>query len=198
MSFDHVDTTPFLADGKTPNPTFNLHTEDTGNAPGTSKIKGYEADWTYRATDNLTVGASYAYTDTDIPATINPQTGASTLVFVVFTPKNAWGAYMDYRSQLNNGSSLQFHVDSNYADEQYSFQSENVLTDNSFIVNARIALADIPMSKNGQRATLALWSRNLLNETHIYRRSNANAGTLGDYANFNPPRTIGLEGAVKF
>jgi iron complex outermembrane receptor protein len=73
-----------------------------------------------------------------------------------------------------------------------------VKTDSSFIVNGRIALADIPLSAQGQKATLSLWSRNLLNEQHIYRRSDANIAVLGSYANFNPPRTIGLEGSVNF
>ena len=38
----------------------------------------------------------------------------------------------------------------------------------------------------------------LLVEPHIYRRSAANAGVLGDYGNFNPPRTFGLEASVNF
>ena len=80
----------------------------------------------------------------------------------------------------------------------YSFQNEPTKTDDSFIVNGRIALADIPMTANGQKLTVAAWARNLLNETHIYRRSAANANTLGDYANFNPPRTYGIEATVNF
>jgi iron complex outermembrane receptor protein len=80
----------------------------------------------------------------------------------------------------------------------YSFQNEPTKTDASFIVNGRLALADLPLNDAGTKVTLSLWTRNLFDETHIYRRSAANAKTLGDYANFNPPRTIGLEGAVKF
>jgi iron complex outermembrane receptor protein len=63
--------------------------------------------------------------------------------------------------------------------------------------------------------TFALWSRNLLNNTYIYRRSAANSvpaanftngvpngtfsytGVLGDYGNFNPPRTFGAEISFK-
>ena len=37
--FDNVDTNPA-------SPTFNLHTEETRNAPGTSKIRGVEAELT--------------------------------------------------------------------------------------------------------------------------------------------------------
>jgi iron complex outermembrane receptor protein len=72
-----------------------------------------------------------------------------------------------------------------------------VKTDTSFIVNARIALADVEVNDDGTLLTFALWSRNLLNETHIYRRSAANAATLGEYGNFNPPRTYGAELSFK-
>ena len=47
-------------------------------------------------------------------------------------------------------------------------------------------------------ATVSLWARNLLDESHIYRISAANRGTIGDYANFNPPRTFGVEMRVKY
>lgn len=195
IDFDHVDTNPYLADGVTRNPTFNLHTEDTANAPGTSKIRGVEVEIAARPTDRLSLGASYSYTYTNVPATLNPQTNALTQVFVVFTPKNAASGYVDYVAPIG-AANLRLHVDANYSDPVYSFQNENVLTEKSFIVNGRIALSDLPIA--GKTATIALWSRNLLNETHIYRRSNANNGTLGAYANFNPPRTLGVEATLKF
>lgn len=203
VDFDNVDTSPFLPGTTTPNPTFNLHTENTANAPGTSKIRGVEADLTARPFDNLTLGVSYAYTFTSIPATKNPNPGPTfgvlTQVFTVFTPENAVSGYVNYDVPVSdNGMSVRLHLDANYSDPVYSFQSEAVKTDSSFIVNGRLALADIPLTDNGQTLTLSVWTRNLLDETHIYRRSNANAGTLGDYANFNPPRTFGLEGTISF
>ena len=79
-----------------------------------------------------------------------------------------------------------------------SFQGEpTVKTQSSFIVNGRIALADIPLG-SVQSMTLSLWGRNLFDESHNFRRSNANANTLGHYANFNPPRTFGIEAQVVF
>ncbi len=190
--FDNVDTNPL-------SPTFNLHTEETRNAPGESKIKGVEVELTAKPTDELTVGVSYAYTDVKIPATPNPfLNNALFPVFVVFTPPNAASGFVDYERPVGgNGTTLRMHVDANYADAQYSFQTEPVKTDSSFIVNGRIALADVPM-KGGTTATFSIWSRNLLDESHIYRRSAANAAVLGDYANFNPPRTFGVEATLKY
>ena len=207
IDFDNVDTNPL-------SPTFNLHTEETRNSPGTSKIRGVEADLSFRLTDELTVGTSYAYTYTQIPPTpypdlrpagvVSPQTPAVGTLFpvvVVFTPRHAVSVFGDYELPLgNNGMSARFHLDANYAGSTYSFQAEpTVKTQSSLIVNGRVSLADIPLGGQfGQTFTLSIWARNLFDETHIYRRSAANAGTLGDYANFNPPRTFGIQGAVKF
>ncbi|WP_240309382.1 MULTISPECIES: TonB-dependent receptor [Sphingomonas] len=204
IDFDFVDTTQFLPSGAV-SPTYNLHTEETVNAPGTSKIRGIEADLTVRPITGLTLGASYAYTKISVPPTPNPLAGPNfgviTQVFTVYTPRHAGSVFGDIEVPLNAndylGAKLRVHLDGNYAGRQYSFQAENVLTDKSFVVNGSIALADIPLAP-GVKGTLNLWSRNLLNEAHIYRRSNANAAVIGDYANFNPPRTFGLQGIVNF
>ena len=92
---------------------------------------------------------------------------------------------------------LRLHLDATYADGAHSFEQFAQLTDSSFIVNGRLALADIETGA-GQNLTLSLWSRNLLDEQHIYRRSEENRTTLGDYANFNEPRTFGIEASVKY
>jgi iron complex outermembrane receptor protein len=216
-----------LYDANSASPTFNSHIEQTVNA-GTSKIKGFEADFTVRPVSALTLGASYAYTWWRAPSAVNPITGGpAQQLYIVYTPKNAAAGYIDYEvpTNISNGK-LRFHADANYADGQYSFQLEPVKTQPSFIVNARIALADVELNSGSTLITFALWSRNLFNEQHIYRRSNANSspvlnycptsglvgatactpntlfstnygGILGDYANFNPPRTWGAEISFK-
>ncbi|OYY71742.1 TonB-dependent receptor [Sphingomonas sp. 28-63-12] len=201
--FDNVDTSQFLPGTTTPNPTFNLHTENTANAPGTSKIRGVEVDFTARPIDHLTVGASYAYTYTKVPLTANPNPGPTfgvlTPVFVVYTPPSAASAFVDYAIPVGGSdTSVRIHLDANYADAQYSFQSETVKTDSSFIVNGRIALTDVRLNDHGQKVTFSFWTRNLFDEQHIYRRSAANAAVLGDYANFNPPRTFGADVGLNF
>ncbi|MEA3060456.1 MAG: iron complex outerrane recepter protein, partial [Sphingomonadales bacterium] len=194
MDFDNVDTDPS-------SPTFNLHTEETRNAPGTSKIRGFEADLTVKPVESLTLGASYAYTDTKVPPTPNPFLPGNPLfqVFVVFTPRHAAAGFVDYERPVGLGEArLRLHLDANYASRQHSFQAEPVKTEASFIVNARLALADIALGSGDTKLTVSVWSRNLFNDAHIYRRSAANAAVLGDYANFNAPRTFGLEGSVSF
>ncbi len=210
IDFDNVDTTPG-------SPTQGAHTEDTRNAPGKSKIRGFEADLTARVMTGMTVGLSYAYTDVKIPQAPFPFPGNPDVplgspfpVKVVYTPPHAAAAYVDYNVPVG-GMTLQSHLDANYADAQYSFQSEFAdvsptgrLTQNvaakggkSFIVNGSIALADISTG-GASSATLSLWGRNLFDKTFVYRVSVANRGTIGDYGNLNPPRTFGVELRVKY
>ena len=149
-------------------------------------------------------------------------------LYIVYTPTHAASGAVDYATPVNifgSAASIRLHLDANYASSQYTFQLESTKTDPSFTVNGRLALADIELGSN--KLTLSVWSRNLLNHTNIYRRSAANSspvlnycptggvvggvactagtvfstnysGILGDYANFNPPRTFGFEASVKF
>ncbi len=211
IDFDYIDPNQCIP-GSNPcvaNPNFNIHTQNTANALGTTKIRGIEADLTVKPVENLTLGASYAYTYTNVPATPNPNPdppgvapgtihGKLTQVFIVYTPRNAASAYINYEIPVVGDAKLRFHVDANYSSSYHSFDSEPLLADASFLVNGRVALADIPLTGNGQKLTVSIWARNLLDESHIYRIDNANAKVLGYYANFNTPRTFGIEGSVNF
>jgi len=209
--FDNIDTTPG-------SPTQGAHTEETRNSPGLSKITGFEADLTALVTDGLTAGVSYSYTDVNIPPAPFPFAGNAVVpqgtpfpVHPVYTPQNAASGYIDYQMPAGQ-MTFRIHLDANYASRQYAFQTEfadvsptgslvqNVAakTDPSFVVNGNVALADIRVGGDGATANLSLWSRNLLDEAHIYRNSVANRGTIGDYANFNPPRTFGVELRLKY
>ncbi|MBP6435203.1 MAG: TonB-dependent receptor [Sphingorhabdus sp.] len=188
------------------------NTLETVNAEGTTKIRGIEADLTVRPADGLSFGLSYAYTHTKVPLarnTVQEQLNASLTppvttpvfqeVYILYTPKHALSGSIDYDAPIGgNGMMLKLHLDGNYSSPAFSFVSEDVKTDKSFIVNGRLSLAEIPVSDGGQTLAISLWARNLLNESHIYRRSNANRLVLGDYANFNAPRTIGMEATVSF
>jgi iron complex outermembrane recepter protein len=173
------------------------NTLETINAPGTTKIRGVEVEGTARLTDTLTVNASYAYTYTKIPPTANPFTGVVQPVFIVFTPRNAASGGIDYAVPVG-GVTLRAHLDANYAQATQTFDQYALKADSSFIVNGRVALADIDMGHGASKLTLSVWSRNLFNEQHIYRVDPSNETTLGDYANFNEPRTYGVEASLRF
>ena len=173
------------------------NTLETINAPGTTKIKGVELEGLAQVTDNLTLSASYAYTDAEVPPTRNPFNGVVQQVFIAFTPKNAFNLAADYTAPLF-GATFKAHVDANYADATQAFDQFELKNDSSFIVNARLALADIATRPGGPLVEVSLWSRNLLDEQYVYRRDPSNRATIGDYGNFNTPRTFGLQLGVKY
>jgi iron complex outermembrane recepter protein len=189
----------------------NRNTIETINAPGTTKIRGVEADLTVAPVDGLTLTASYAYTYTKIPPVLNPFTNVLQQVYIVFTPRNAASGSIDYAVPvMGDFATLQFHADGNYSQATQTFDQYATKNDSSFIVNARLSLADIDMGRD-IKLTVSAWSRNLFNEAHVYRRDPSNSlpafgsGTtgninnvLGDYGNFNAPRTFGIEGKLAF
>jgi iron complex outermembrane receptor protein len=175
----------------TPQPNGSTrNTLETINAPGTTDIHGVELEATWRATEALTFSGGYAYTSTEIPPTLNPFTNVVQPVFIVFTPKNAANVALDYATPMKN-LMFRVHFDASYADATQTFDQTPVTNDKSFLVNARFAFADLKMSGGGLMS-FALWARNLLDAAYVYRRDPANRSTLGDYGNFNTPRTFGV------
>ena len=200
----------------------NFNNLVTINAPGTTRIRGIEADVTINPLQGLTLTAAYAYTFTRIPpvlitysATTGGVTSSTSVLqnfYIVFTPRNAASGSIDYRVPVGSAS-LRFHLDGNYAQATQSFDQFATKNDSSLLFNGRISLADIPMGAGGQRLAVALWGRNLFDEQHVYRRDPSNSlpgapttsvttgsinNVLGDYGNFNAPRTFGVEATVNF
>lgn len=186
------------------------NTLETVNAEGKTKIRGVEADLTIAPVEGLTSTFSYAYTYAKIPQarntvqeqlniSLNPAnvTPVYQDVFIVYTPKHALSGSIDYQTYIGKSDAmLKLHLDGNYTSPAYTFDNENVMNEKSFIVNGRVTVAD--MNVANQKLSVSFWTRNIFNESHIYRRSNANRLVLGDYANFNAPRTFGIEASVKF
>jgi iron complex outermembrane receptor protein len=217
-----------------PTSTGNFNNLVTFNAPGTTKIRGIEADLTVKPMEGLTLDASYAYTYTDIPlvpvtyrefTAAGVATGNSTTVlqkfFIVFTPRNAASASAAYELPMgDSGARIKLHVDANYSQATQSFDQFATKNDASLLVNARLSVLDIGLGTGGQKLNVGVWSRNLFNEQHVYRRDPSNSlpavqttaasgvpnvlvignngSILGDYGNFNMPRTFGLDASITF
>ncbi|EIZ77895.1 TonB-dependent receptor [Novosphingobium sp. Rr 2-17] len=191
----------------------------TINAPGITKIRGIEADLTVSPIDGLTLNASYAYTYTKIPPVPVTYTanGVSTTVdqqfYVVYTPRNAASGSVDYVLPLGGRDlNVKFHIDGNYSQATQSFDQYATKNDASLVFNGRISLAGIEIGQ-GRNLTVSAWARNLFNTQYVYRRDPSNSlpaapttsvttgsvnGVLGDYGNFNAPRTFGLDASLQF
>ena len=198
--------------------TNNRTTSETANAPGNGKLKGIEADFTLAPLEGLTLNASYAFTKVKIPATANPfpqSVGGGVFavvpfripIYAVYTPENAASGSIDYEIPMQ-GFKLLAHLDANYADGYFANYTDPGFSnttgkvavsqpkgDSSFIVNGRLALADIELGSGGQTLTIAAWARNLFNEQHAFYRSFS--PTSGGTGIFNEARTYGVEISVK-
>jgi iron complex outermembrane receptor protein len=204
-----VDINSFIYSG-----TNTYNNLETINLPGIAKIRGIEAELTVQPVEGLTLNASYAYTYTRLPLITN-QAGVQQQFYIVFTPRNAASGAIDYALPLGGGDTvLKFHFDGNYAQATQTFDAYALKNDSSLIFNGRISLANIDMGSGDQKLTIGLWGRNLFNKQYVYRRDptqalpaapTATSGTigsvsnvLGDYGNFNMPRTYGLEASLRF
>jgi iron complex outermembrane receptor protein len=175
----------------------NRGTLETVNATGKGTIDGFELESSFMPITGLTLSASYAYTDGKLPQAANPFAGNRLETqHIVYTPENAYSFGMDYERQVGMGT-LIAHLDWNIADGYYSSSAETILTDDSSVANARLALRDISLGGR-QRLDLSLWSRNLLDKDHTFYKSNLLYSRVGTTGMFNEPRTWGLDATVHF
>ena len=203
----------------TTNPPTNTTrtTTDTINAPGTGRVKGVEADLTVNVAQGLNVSLSYAYNSVHIPATLNPfpipNSGGKFItvpvpIYQTETPEHAASGAIDYVTPINNFK-LRVHLDGNYNSGYYSNATDSnydtatrAVTyaqpkgDSGFVVNGRVALTDIELGGSGGKLTVAVWSRNLFNEQHLFYKSGSAASGVSGF--FNDPRTIGGEMNIRF
>ena len=190
-------------------------TISTLNAPGTGGLHGVEADLTLAPVAGLTLTASYAHTYVRIPASVNPYPNAKGVVSTLavplypqYTPSDAGSVGLDYEVPLD-AMAVHVHLDGNYDSGFYVNATDPVYLgvnnpaniyqpkgDKAFVVNGRIALADIAMGNGNAKTTLSLWGRNLFNEQHLFYR--AYSPFIGTQGFFNEARTYGLEATVKF
>ena len=178
-------------------PGSNRGTLETTNTAGSGKISGIEAELTVMPFTGLTLSGSYTHQYIRLPAAPNPFVAGNPLVpvYPIFAPENSASGSFDYRLPAG-AATIIFHLDGNYASAQYTSTSDPTKSDSSFIVNGRLALADIKLDDSSARLELSVWARNLFNEEHMFLRNYSAA--LGTYGIFNDPRTYGLTGTVRF
>ena len=172
-------------------------TLETVNAPGNGRIRGVEVDLNLAPVRGLTLSVSYAYTKGDLPLAQNPFNNNNfQKPFIVFTPENAFSLAGDYDVDIG-GATLKAHLDANIADPSRAQPGDPTLGDRSFLVNGRLALADIDVGR-GANIEFALWSRNLLNRQQTFLKSVLAFQANGLIGIFNEPRQFGADVQVRF
>jgi iron complex outermembrane receptor protein len=190
-------------------------TTNTVNAPGKGKLKGVEAELTVAPVTGLTLTGSYSYNSVKIPDTLNPfpQTGGVLItvpvpIYQFYTPSHSASGAIDYEVPLN-GFTLRAHLDAAYDSGYYGAYTDSAYNpvtravtykqpkgDAGLVFNGRLSIADIDMGNGGAKVTVAIWSRNLFNEEHVFLKSGAPTSGVAGF--FNEARTFGGEINVRF
>ena len=190
-------------------------TLSTVNAPGKGGVHGIEAELTVNPLEGLTLSASYAYQYVRIPSTVNPYPNATGVIsptvvpiYQTYTPKYAASGAIDYELPMN-GFTIRAHLAGNYDSGFYvnandpvyvgSGSASNVyqpIGEKAFIVNGRLAIADVETGSMDAKVSFALWARNLFNERHLFYKALSPTSGLNGF--FNEPRTFGGEINLRF
>jgi iron complex outermembrane receptor protein len=191
-------------------------TTDTVNAPGTGRLKGFEAELTVAPVQGLVLSGSFAYNSVTIPDTVNPfkqtingvivSVNAPQRIYQVYTPKYSASGSIDYEIPYG-GMTIKTHLDANYDGGFYGNYTDSLIDstnravrvaqpkgDKGFIVNGRFSVADIDVG-SGRKLAVSAWARNLFNEQHVFLISTSPTG--GTQGFFNDPRTFGIDVNVK-
>jgi iron complex outermembrane recepter protein len=185
----------------------------------TDRLK-FDLSYAYTYTDIPLVPVTYREFTSAGVATGNFTTTLQKF-YIVYTPRNAASGSFDYELPFGGGeSAIKLHMDANYSQANQSFDQYAVKADKSFIVNGRLGMIDVALGNNDTKLNIGLWGRNIFDNQLVFRRDPSNSvpsvqsnasvgvanitrignsnGILGDYGNFNMPRTFGIDIALKF
>jgi iron complex outermembrane receptor protein len=175
-----------------PDPVNNPQFVEVFNS-GEATIDGLEVDLTWALGENLLLGLSYAYMDTDIDDAIFPDgSDRSDSTELVWAPEHAYAINADWDFPVSYGT-YRLHADYSWQDDQLALANTDFgeITVESFgLLNARLSLSQLEMM--GGNWQFALWAKNLQD------RDNANYA-IGTTANtYLTPRMVGGELIFEF
>jgi len=153
---------------------------------GDAEARGAEVEIAWRATDALSLNASYGYLDTEfvdlfVPNSAYPDQSGQELIHA---PKQKYNVTLDYRWPLSTAGEINFNLDYRYTDDQRGELEPYAVQPSFDLIDARVA-----WRSPSEHWEVAAWVRNLADEeyvTHIYTVAGEVIGVFGD------PRTYGL------
>lgn len=153
---------------------------------GDAEARGVELEAAWLVTDNLSIGASYGYLDTEfvdliVPNSAYPNQSGQELIHA---PKQKYNVTLDYRVPLESAGELNFNVDYRFTDDQRGELEPYAVQPSFDLLDARVSW----LSGN-DHWEVAAWVRNITDEeyvTHIYTVGSEVIGVFGD------PRTYGV------
>ncbi len=179
--------------GPVPNSVFgSFQTTNIGSAD----IKGFEVDLTWAVTDEFTLSGSYGYLDTEakslIIETANGNVDFSGLPLRQ-APKNSYNIAADYDVDLSNDmGALNFNAQVTHTDSSHNdfATASQTLNQEKTLLNGSIT-----WTAPDDRFKVALWAKNLTNESYVAHSYFIGPGTIGVWG---APRTFGATVTANF
>mgnify|MGYP001817928595 FL=1 len=172
------------------------------------ETKGGEVEAVALITEDLRVNLAYGYLDADYEEfpkgfTLFDKNDAG----VPYAPENTLTVGVDWTLARTDWGIWDFHIDANYTDDYVPYidpdQVEASQIDDRTLVNARLALSEMPFPGDGA-LLIALWGQNLTDEDYrintipfggVDQRVDPNGGSGVGWTTsyFGAPRTYGVE-----
>jgi iron complex outermembrane receptor protein len=171
---------------------------------GDAKAKGFEWEGTFLPIEGLTLTANLGYTDFKYTR-IDPVIGSLTTYLAVHRLKWTGAGAIQYDTPVvYHGGHLTFRVDANYrgktrlASQDIAVVQAATQTNNSWVVNARAALAGFDLA--GADATVAIWGRNIFDNKQMMNGTGIPFGPAGLIvgAMYERARTYGVDLTLDF
>jgi len=190
-AFDNIYSDLQLDYSNPNNVTYN----ETVNAQKKVRVNGAEVELLAALIKGLNIGLNYSYLNYDMPLQPNPISGQLEKFVLTQTPRHAGSATIDYAFPSFDFGTLKLHLDASFTDK-YAYASKAFRRQDAYtLVNARIALSDIPTGQDG-RLEIAGWISNLTDEKNIVFAFPGSATT--ELQAFGDPRTFGIDVTYNF
>lgn len=161
-----------------------------------SKIWGGEIEMLYAASDNLSLSASYSYTDGNEGDVVNPVTQEREIRDEPQgTPKNSFRIGANYNRSISEDIEFFANIGYSYKDSVLAIARDNVRLSSQNLVDGRIGISW--ETARGNDFSLALWGQNIFDdkyqidslpfETFAYRTEV-----------FGQPATYGVTAGIQF
>lgn len=167
---------------------------------GAARAQGFEFDMTVVPVNGVTLGGNIGHTDFKYTE-VNPAVGTLDTFKPVYRPRWTAGSWLQYDNRdIVPGARLLIRADGNFKSKAYNIVTvptpamlAATTTNAYWIVNGRIALADIEIGRS--TVDVALWGRNLFNDKSLAWASNLSFIYAGSYER---ARTYGVDVSFRF
>ncbi len=155
---------------------------------GEADIYGLELEFTWYATDHLSLSGSYAYLDTEVDGLVIETSGGPVDASgsnLRQAPEHSGNLNANYNIPLGSGAAIDIRLDYSYVDEQIT----DYIQQKTVVEEAKLWDARIAWTSADEQWQVAAWGKNLADEEWIQHSYVIGPGVIGVFA---PPRTYGV------